>query len=134
MPNAPAGTIYRGREGMWSWVAHRVTGVGIFFFLFAHVLFSAFVRVSPEIYNTVIATYKNPSHVATYVMSANHNCPGPVTLSKRRSTRSGATGRGALVVVERRLLRRLTPSKPSSLIKRAMRRRLTRMPIARNSA
>ena len=23
----PAGTLYRGREGMWSWVAHRVTGV-----------------------------------------------------------------------------------------------------------
>ncbi|NUV44969.1 succinate dehydrogenase, cytochrome b556 subunit, partial [Streptomyces sp. CAI-24] len=22
----PAGTLYRGREGMWSWVAHRVTG------------------------------------------------------------------------------------------------------------
>ena len=60
MPNAPAGTIYRGREGMWSWVAHRVTGVGIFFFLFAHVLDTALVRVSPEIYNTVIATYKNP--------------------------------------------------------------------------
>ncbi|MFC9084660.1 succinate dehydrogenase, cytochrome b556 subunit [Streptomyces sp. NPDC057062] len=27
----PAGTLYRGREGMWSWVAHRVTGVLIFF-------------------------------------------------------------------------------------------------------
>ncbi|WP_226600179.1 succinate dehydrogenase, cytochrome b556 subunit [Streptomyces violascens] len=26
----PAGTLYRGREGMWSWVAHRVTGVLIF--------------------------------------------------------------------------------------------------------
>ncbi len=60
MPNAPAGTIYRGREGMWSWVAHRITGVGIFFFLFAHVLDTALVRVSPEVYNAVIATYKNP--------------------------------------------------------------------------
>jgi succinate dehydrogenase / fumarate reductase, cytochrome b subunit len=60
VPNAPAGTIYRGREGMWSWVAHRITGVGIFFFLFAHVIDTALVRVSPEIYNEVIATYKNP--------------------------------------------------------------------------
>ena len=34
MAKAPAGTLYRGREGMWSWVAHRVTGVLIFFFLF----------------------------------------------------------------------------------------------------
>jgi succinate dehydrogenase / fumarate reductase cytochrome b subunit len=45
---------------MWSWVAHRVTGVLIFFFLFAHVLDTALVRVSPEAYNAVIGTYRNP--------------------------------------------------------------------------
>jgi len=56
----PAGTLYRGREGMWSWVAHRITGVLIFFFLFVHVLDTALVRVSPEAYNTVIEAYKNP--------------------------------------------------------------------------
>ena len=60
MPQAPAGTLYRGREGMWSWVAHRVTGMLIFVFLFAHVLDTALVRVSPEAYNTVISSYKNP--------------------------------------------------------------------------
>jgi succinate dehydrogenase / fumarate reductase cytochrome b subunit len=57
---APAGTLYRGREGMWSWVAHRITGVLIFFFLLVHVLDTALVRVSPEAYNEVIGTYKNP--------------------------------------------------------------------------
>ena len=56
----PAGSLYRGREGMWSWVAHRVTGVLIFFFLFAHVLDTALVRVSPASYDSVINTYKNP--------------------------------------------------------------------------
>jgi len=45
---------------MWSWVAHRITGVLIFFFLFAHVLDTALVRVSPEAYNEVIDTYKTP--------------------------------------------------------------------------
>src|SRR6186997_1294827 len=60
VPQAPAGTLYRGSGGMWSWVAHRVTGVLIFFFLFAHVLDTALVRVSPESYNDVIGTYKNP--------------------------------------------------------------------------
>lgn len=60
MPNAPAGTLYRGHEGMWSWVVHRITGVLIFFFLFAHVFDTALVRVSPEAYNAVIGTYKNP--------------------------------------------------------------------------
>ena len=54
------GTLYRGREGMWSWVAHRITGVLIFFFLFAHVLDTALVRVSKSSYNTVIDSYKNP--------------------------------------------------------------------------
>jgi len=58
--SVPAGTLYRGREGMWSWVAHRVTGVLIFFFLFVHVLDTALVRVSPEDYDKVVATYKTP--------------------------------------------------------------------------
>ncbi len=56
----PAGTLYRGREGMWSWVAHRITGVAIFFFLYVHVLDTSLVAVSPESYDAVIATYKNP--------------------------------------------------------------------------
>src|SRR6188474_105889 len=58
--SSPAGTLYRGREGMWSWVLHRITGVSIFFFLFAHVVDTAMVRVSPEVYNTAVETYKNP--------------------------------------------------------------------------
>ncbi|MCT1602541.1 succinate dehydrogenase, cytochrome b556 subunit [Kocuria sp. p3-SID1433] len=45
---------------MWSWVAHRISGVGIFFFLLVHVLDTAMVRVDPEAYNAVMATYKNP--------------------------------------------------------------------------
>ncbi len=60
MAKVPAGTLYRGREGMWSWVAHRVTGVLIFFFLFAHVLDTALVRVSPDAYDRIIDTYKTP--------------------------------------------------------------------------
>jgi succinate dehydrogenase / fumarate reductase cytochrome b subunit len=52
--------MYRGREGMWSWVAHRVTGLAIFFFLVVHVLDTSLVRVSPEAYNDIMGTYKNP--------------------------------------------------------------------------
>lgn len=55
-----AATLYRGGEGMWSWVAHRVTGVLVFFFLFAHVMDTALVRVSPNTYNQIVDTYKNP--------------------------------------------------------------------------
>jgi succinate dehydrogenase / fumarate reductase cytochrome b subunit len=60
LPSKPPGTLYRGHEGMWSWVAHRISGVGIFFFLLVHVLDTALVRVSPHAYNEVIGTYKNP--------------------------------------------------------------------------
>ena len=60
MPRRPAGTLYRGREGMWSWVLHRITGVSIYFFLLVHILDTALVRLSPESYNAVINTYKTP--------------------------------------------------------------------------
>lgn len=56
----PGGTLYRGNEGMWSWVLHRITGVSIFFFLLVHVLDTALIRVSPEAYNAVMAAYKTP--------------------------------------------------------------------------
>ncbi len=45
---------------MWTWVAHRITGVAVFFFLLVHVLDTALVRVSPAAYDEVIATYKTP--------------------------------------------------------------------------
>ena len=54
------GTLYRGDLSMWSWVAHRITGVAVLFFLYVHVLDTALVRVSPNAYDTVIASYKTP--------------------------------------------------------------------------
>ncbi len=45
---------------MWSWVAHRITGVAVLFFLYVHVLDTALVRVSPDAYDAIIASYKTP--------------------------------------------------------------------------
>jgi succinate dehydrogenase / fumarate reductase cytochrome b subunit len=59
-PRASRKTLYRGDPGMWSWVLHRISGATIFFFLFVHVLDTALVRVSPQAYNEVLATYKTP--------------------------------------------------------------------------
>lgn len=59
-PKRPAGTLYRGREGMWSWVLHRITGTAIYFFLLVHILDTALVRISPDAYDAVIGTYKTP--------------------------------------------------------------------------
>jgi succinate dehydrogenase / fumarate reductase cytochrome b subunit len=59
-PKRFAGTLYRGREGMWSWVLHRITGVSIYFFLLVHILDTSVVRISPQAYNGVIDSYKTP--------------------------------------------------------------------------
>lgn len=45
---------------MWSWVLHRITGIGIFFFLLVHILDTSLIRVAPNAYDAVISTYKNP--------------------------------------------------------------------------
>jgi succinate dehydrogenase / fumarate reductase cytochrome b subunit len=54
------GKLYRGREGQWSWLAHRVTGVAIILFLFAHVVDTALVGWGPTAYNRVVSVYHNP--------------------------------------------------------------------------
>ena len=54
------GPIYKGHEGQWSWLAHRVTGVAIILFLFAHVVDTAAVGWGPEAYNRITAAYDNP--------------------------------------------------------------------------
>ncbi|MDN5822681.1 MAG: succinate dehydrogenase, cytochrome b556 subunit, partial [Brachybacterium sp.] len=44
MASAQSGTLYRGdTTGMWSWVAHRISGMLIFLFLLVHVLDTALV-------------------------------------------------------------------------------------------
>ena len=57
---SPSVSVYRGKQGMWMWLAHRATGVAIFFFLLVHILDTALVRISPEAYNSVVGTYKIP--------------------------------------------------------------------------
>jgi succinate dehydrogenase / fumarate reductase, cytochrome b subunit len=54
------GSIYRGHPGQWSWILHRITGVGIILFLFAHVIDTAVVGWGPEAYNRVVSVYENP--------------------------------------------------------------------------
>jgi succinate dehydrogenase / fumarate reductase cytochrome b subunit len=53
------GTLYRGSPGQWSWLAHRITGVAVILFLFAHVVDTAVVGWGPEAYDRVVAVYHN---------------------------------------------------------------------------
>jgi succinate dehydrogenase / fumarate reductase, cytochrome b subunit len=55
------GSLYKGSPtGQWSWIAHRVTGVGILLFLFAHIVDTALVGWGPDAYNKVVAVYHHP--------------------------------------------------------------------------
>ena len=54
------GTLYKGSPGQWSWLLHRITGVAVILFLFAHVVDTAVVGWGPEAYNRVVAVYHTP--------------------------------------------------------------------------
>jgi succinate dehydrogenase / fumarate reductase cytochrome b subunit len=54
------GPLYKGHEGQYSWLFHRVTGVAIILFLFAHVVDTAVIGWGPEAYNRVLSAYENP--------------------------------------------------------------------------
>jgi succinate dehydrogenase / fumarate reductase cytochrome b subunit len=54
------GPLYRGHQGQFSWLFHRVTGVAVILFLFAHVVDTAVIGWGPEAYNRVLDAYENP--------------------------------------------------------------------------
>ena len=54
------GPVYKGHEGQWSWLFHRVTGVAVILFLFAHIVDTAVIGWGPEAYNRVASVYHNP--------------------------------------------------------------------------
>jgi succinate dehydrogenase / fumarate reductase cytochrome b subunit len=57
---ADFGTLYKGSPGQWSWLAHRITGVAVILFLFAHIVDTAVVAWGPEAYGRVTSVYHNP--------------------------------------------------------------------------
>ncbi len=53
-------SVYRGGIGQWSWLLHRVTGVGVLAFLCLHILDTALIVLGPEHYNHIIQLYRLP--------------------------------------------------------------------------
>ena len=51
------GLRYQGGIGQWSWLLHRVTGVGILIFLIIHVIDTFFVVFNPALYDHTVAIY-----------------------------------------------------------------------------
>lgn len=52
------GPKYKGGVGQWSWMAHRVTGVGVLAFFFGHIVDTFAVGFGPELYNETVQLYK----------------------------------------------------------------------------
>jgi succinate dehydrogenase / fumarate reductase cytochrome b subunit len=52
--------MYRGQSGMWLWILHRLTGVGILGFLFLHIADTYLVGFGADYYNELLFLYKNP--------------------------------------------------------------------------
>lgn len=51
---------YRGSIGQWSWVLHRLTGLGVVFFLVLHVIDTSWAAFYPALYVDAIAAYQSP--------------------------------------------------------------------------
>jgi succinate dehydrogenase cytochrome b subunit len=51
---------YRGALGQWSWVLHRITGLGVLFFLVLHVIDTSWAVFYPSEYVRAIAEYQSP--------------------------------------------------------------------------
>jgi succinate dehydrogenase / fumarate reductase cytochrome b subunit len=51
------GLRYGGGIGQWSWLIHRVTGLGVLLFLIVHILDTFFVVLQPVWYDHTVAIY-----------------------------------------------------------------------------
>ncbi len=51
---------YRGKLGQWSWVLHRIAGLGTLLFLVIHTIDTSWVYFYPELYERAILIYQTP--------------------------------------------------------------------------
>ena len=51
---------YRGAIGQWSWVLHRITGLGVVLFITLHIVDTSWSVFYPELYVEAIAVYQTP--------------------------------------------------------------------------
>lgn len=51
---------YRGAIGQWSWVLHRVSGLGVVLFFILHIIDTSWSVFYPGLYEEAIASYQSP--------------------------------------------------------------------------
>ena len=51
---------YRGGPGHWSYLLHRLTGLGVLAFLAIHIVDTALIGWGPDLFNRVVSLYRHP--------------------------------------------------------------------------
>jgi succinate dehydrogenase / fumarate reductase, cytochrome b subunit len=49
--------MYKGQSGMWSWLLHRITGLGILLFLLLHIVDISIIGFGPLAYDESVALF-----------------------------------------------------------------------------
>lgn len=52
---------YRGKAGHWSWILHRLTGLGILLFLLVHIVDIALIGWGPKVFDSLLFLYRQPA-------------------------------------------------------------------------
>ena len=107
-----AALSYRGREGMWTWILHRATGLGILAFLLIHVVDTAMVIYWPGFYDASLDLYRSPlfrvAELLIFFSVLFHGLNGlriivqdfwPLAMRKQRQLAWGAAGLTALAMI-----------------------------------
>lgn len=72
--------MYRGQSGQWSWLFHRVTGLGVLLFLLIHVVDITLIGFGPNVYNAAVQVFSTwPVRLASLALIASvlyHACNG----------------------------------------------------------
>ena len=53
--------VYRGREGQWAYLVHRVAGIGVLLFLALHIFDIYLLGFGPDVFNALLFLYKGPA-------------------------------------------------------------------------
>lgn len=51
---------YKGKEGHWSWVLHRISGLGLVLFLVLHIFGMSMSAFNPPMHEAMLEVYKTP--------------------------------------------------------------------------
>lgn len=62
---------YRGREGSWAWMFHRLSGIGVWAFVVLHIFDIFLVGANPGAYDELLAFYASvPGRILEVVLGA----------------------------------------------------------------